>query len=320
MTDKKIRVLLSLLMTTLSIQFTGCSVSDSSSSISSTTTSTSTESTNVEDSRFLYTENEEGDGTYSAGCGYYNKDEEITLPKYTPEGYPITKIGYFGFNYYVKKITIPSFIQGFGYSHNFHYCKNLETVNFLTDRIENIPLEAFLSCKKITNINLPNSIKEIEDRVFLYCDSLTSVQLPNQLELLGSKTFAGCDNIKQITLPNSLKSMGDTFFDCDGLTEITIPSSVELIYGTFQLCTNLAKIVLEDGVKEIADYAFDGTPIKEIFLPKSVIVSADTAFRHCPKDLIIYCEADSLPENWNPNWNSDGHTVVWGAKRSDLSY
>ena len=300
-------------MTTLSLNITGCTISESSSYNPG-----SIDSSLYGDYRFFYGKNEEDDGTYSVGDNTI-QDADVTLPKYTPEGYPITKIGDFGFNSYIQRLTIPSFIEGFIYDQNFRNCSKLETVNILSDKIEVIPFESFFDCKSLKHINFPNSIKKINRRAFWGCESLESIKLPDQLEILEERVFTNCPLINQITFPNTLKIINSTFISNRGLTEITIPGSVEKMTNSFQGCINITKIILEDGVKEIHEKTFAETSIKKIFLPKSVKMYSDCAFHNCPKDLVIYCEADTQPEDWWLDWNSDEHQVIWGAKRSDLN-
>jgi hypothetical protein len=55
--------------------------------------------------------------------------------------------------------------------------------------------------------------------------------------------------------------------------------------------------------------------LKSIKIPSSVTSIVSNAFRDC-KDLTIYCEAQSKPENWQYDWNPNNCPVVWGYKGS----
>lgn len=48
---------------------------------------------------------------------------------------------------------------------------------------------AFMSCKSITSITIPSSVKHIADYVFLECANLTSITLPKDIEYLGYGLF-----------------------------------------------------------------------------------------------------------------------------------
>ena len=75
-------------------------------------------------------------------------------------------------------------------------------------------------------------------------------------------------------------------------------------------------------MKYISNNAFFGTKLTKVFIPKSVIFPGSRVFSQCPENLVIYCEAQSKPENWNNEWN---HTsvntqfeVVWNATRESI--
>ena len=142
---------------------------------------------------------------------------------------------------------------------------------------------------------------------------------PTGLEYIGSSAFYNCENLEEVHFPNTLITIRDSFESCKKIRKITIPGSVEKLFYSFHGCSNLSTIILEDGVGEIFGKAFAKTAIKEIYLPNSVIMSSENAFDGCSQDLVIYCEASSEPEDWDPLWNKAGYKVVWSATRSDLT-
>ncbi len=92
------------------------------------------------------------------------------------------------------------------------------------------------------------SVTGISASAFLNCKELTSIQLPQSLLVLGSSSFEGCEGLEEILLPTSLTSMGSwVFYKCTNLKELTIPSSVlevgqDMVYG----CYHLNKLIIED--------------------------------------------------------------------------
>ncbi|MCI5669795.1 MAG: leucine-rich repeat domain-containing protein [Bacilli bacterium] len=92
---------------------------------------------------------------------------------------------------------------------------------------------------------------------------------------------------------NGLSSIGAWIFhECSSLASVTIPDSVTSIESlAFSFCTSLTSINIPASVASIGEYAFQ-----------------------CCESLTIYCEAQSKPDGWNPNWNPFNYPVVWGYK------
>ena len=140
---------------------------------------------------------------------------------------------------------------------------------------------AFLECRSLTSITIPDSVTSIGDGAFLGCISLTSITvdtgnkyyssdsygvlfdknkntliqypvgntrttytIPDSVTSIGEGAFSYCRNLASITIPDSVTSIGDhAFDDCRNLTSITIPDSVTSIgYRAFYYCTNLTDV------------------------------------------------------------------------------
>ena len=89
---------------------------------------------------------------------------------------------------------------------------------------------AFVNCKSLTSVIIPNSVTRIGDVVFAGCESLTSVTIPNSVTSIGYIAFEGCKSLNSVTIPNSVTSIGnEAFKGCSSLTSLTIPNSVTYI-------------------------------------------------------------------------------------------
>ena len=71
-------------------------------------------------------------------------------------------------------------------------------------------------------------------------------------------------------------------------------------------------------VTDIGDYAF-GSPagytaaqFTNIFIPKSVTGGMYDVFYGNEELTTIYCEAETQPDGWYPDWQPSGVTVIWG--------
>ena len=117
--------------------------------------------------------------------------------------------------------------------------------------VTSIGENAFFSCKSLTSITLPNSVKSIGMGSFTYCKSLTSITLPNSVKSIGMGSFTYCESLSKITLPDSVKIIEAYAFDrCKSLTEITIPNSVKSLgYEVFSHCISL-KTITYNGTRE----------------------------------------------------------------------
>ena len=110
--------------------------------------------------------------------------------------------------------------------------------------ITSIGESAFLGCRGMTELTLPNSVTSIGGNAFEGCSGLTELILPNSVTSIGNAAFFGCTGLTELTLPNGVRSIGDSAFSgCSGLTELTLPNGVTSIgESAFKNCSGLSKI------------------------------------------------------------------------------
>lgn len=156
--------------------------------------------------------------------------------------------------------------------------------------------EAFSHCFMLTNISIPDCIKNIEYWAFYYCTNLTSITIPVSVKSIGSEAFVGCVNLKAIevdSLNPYYSSVNGVLFDklqttlvaypTGGDVTYAIPSSVTNIdFGAFASCTNLASLTIPSSVNIIGQWAFsDCVSLTNITIPGSVGIIGDHAFYSC---------------------------------------
>lgn len=172
---------------------------------------------------------------------------------------------------------------------------------------------AFKTCKGLTQIVIPASIKHIPNGAFYGCENLTSIVVANGNPVydsrdncnavvetatntliagckntsissnttgIGEVAFYGCNSLVSINLPYSITSIGKwAFLDCTGLTTVAIPSSITTIEtGVFEGCTNLASIDLPASITSIGDNAFRGCINLAIEIPTTITQIGTNSF------------------------------------------
>ena len=143
---------------------------------------------------------------------------------------------------------------------------------------------AFLGCRGMTELTLPNSVTSIGGNAFEGCSGLTELILPNSVTSIGNAAFVDCSGLTELILPNSVTSIGDSAFEgCSGLTELILPSSVTSIGDyAFYGCSGLTELTLPNGVRSIGDSAFSGcSGLTELTLSNSLTSIGKYAFKGC---------------------------------------
>lgn len=168
---------------------------------------------------------------------------------------------------YTGEVTIPSevTIDGATYSvtsigeEAFIRCRDLTAI-VMPETITKICKRAFYYCRGLSEIVIPNSVIEIEEEAFCDCDSVTSITIGNSVKTIGESAFAYCMNATSITIGNSVETIGkEAFSNCYDFSSIEIPNSVKTIgYGAFRDCSRLTSITIPNSVTTIDEFAFDG--------------------------------------------------------------
>ena len=167
--------------------------------------------------------------------------------------------------------------------------------------------DAFRGNKKIKEVIIPESVKEIRKHAFYWCVNLEKATPGKNVELLGSGAFAYCEKLTEFVMPDSVKDMGEwLFYNCLKLNKIVFSKNVKVVGDNMLAATGLKDFVLPAHIEKIGKGAFQGSKIesfkaggglKEIgviafekcFSLKTVSLSEGLkkidiwAFNHCPK-------------------------------------
>ncbi len=169
----------------------------------------------------------------------------------------------------------------------------------IPSKYQNVPVTlidygAFMYCKSLTSVIIPNSVTLIGDNVFEGCIGLTSVTIPSSVAVVGSLTFAGCTSLTSITIPASVTSIGfGVFSHCTSLERITVDSGNTVYHSAGNCLIETATKLLIAGCKNsviptdgsvttINHSAFAGcVGLTSITFPKSVTDMGDAVFAEC---------------------------------------
>ena len=108
---------------------------------------------------------------------------------------------------------------------------------------------AFMGCYEITELSLPQGLKEIGTNAFGGCYGLTSIVVPEGVTDIGEGAFFTCDGLTSISLPDSLIHLGaGAFSGCSALEAIHIPVHVAALSDNpFTGCASLTQITVAQG-------------------------------------------------------------------------
>ena len=174
---------------------------------------------------------------------YIGNSENVTIPYIN---YPWIKFdmiaGVFKDLTNIKKVTLPEGITRIS-KETFSGCTNLTSVN-IPSTVKTIEERAFYNTG-LTQITIPNTVTTIEASAFRNNKQLTTAKLPDGITTLSEYIFYNCTKLKNVTIPSKVTSIGDLAFAMTGITELNIPSSVQTIGEmAFYYCQDLKGTVI----------------------------------------------------------------------------
>lgn len=188
-----------------------------------------------------------------------------------PEGF--TRVdGYCFYNCTaLTSVLVPNSIISIG-SFAFSRCSNLTSVDLNNcNQLTSIGRDAFFMCSSLASINIPSSVKTIDDEAFYTCNSLVSVVIPSSVTEIGDNAFYSCSSLMSIEVDSAninYSSIDGVLFDKEqtllicypaGKTASTyiVPNTVSIIGAySFYGVTSLKNITILENVNKICDYAF----------------------------------------------------------------
>jgi hypothetical protein len=163
--------------------------------------------------------------------------------------------------------------------------------------VKTIGADAFYFCEKVTQVQLPGSIENIEENAFFRCFGLKDIVLPEGLKKVGTGAFSFCA-AEDISLPASLEYLGDgVFYGIHTLKDINVSAENKfyldidgVLFDKGQntlICYPAGKTnVFYDvpsSVTTVKAYAFTGsTSLLQVEVPERTVIEENAFFRCLP--------------------------------------
>lgn len=137
--------------------------------------------------------------------------------------------GAFGGCVNLKEIYLPASMEYLG-KRTFCECKRLRKIQFDKDSpVTIIPDQAFYRCGNLTEIVFPQKLKAIGKEAF--CQTgFVKLELPNSLRIIENNAFAKCSHLESVIIPESVRMIGNSAFrGCNRLKIIEVRGNVQKI-------------------------------------------------------------------------------------------
>lgn len=181
----------------------------------------------------------------------------------------------------------------------------------------------------LQSAQIPNGVEEIGYAAFYHCDGLTNVVIPNSVRNIEASAFAATPWLSQwkqsgngdflivgdgivlaykgsggvVSIPSGVKQIGaEVFRNNNSVTGVILPDSVEVIgEAAFENCSNLTSIEGGNNVKEVRDRAYAGCPIGTVHIPAAaqkigLRAYDSTGTQKAADSGVIVFEAETIPQ------------------------
>lgn len=137
---------------------------------------------------------------------------------------------------------------------------------------------AFINVDSLEEVELPNTLVNLEEFIFSSCNNLKTVNIPESISALYRGMFSQCTSLESIVIPSNMKTIPDSFLaECTSLKEVYMSTQIEKIEAkAFYKDENLEHIYLyQDDISNLKENA------SQFNLPSGLLSIGDKAFGEC---------------------------------------
>jgi hypothetical protein len=160
--------------------------------------------------------------------------------------------------------------------------------------VTTIPLDAFSECKKLSEVELCEGLVEIGDCSFALCDrSITKINIPTSLRRIND--FAFSDSLRSsIRLHDGIEDIGRSAFAHCIFTNFRVPPLITVIHDHMLFnCESTFSLELPENMREIGSSAFFNCQcLRNVVFPCNADFFGDGIFFSCT-DLLQLFDSDS---------------------------
>jgi len=191
----------------------------------------------------------------------------------------------------------------------------------IPDSVKQLETGSFAKCTQLKTVKLPSGLEKIPESLFEGCVSLEDITIPNPVKDIGIRAFKECSSLIKIILPPSLKNLGLYAFDgCKSLESIHIPASLECYlncYCIFHNCKSIRTIVV-DPLNKKYDSRGNCNAIIETATDEMILAGAETVIPESVKKIDQY-SCSCLPQHVLDAWrNSRPSPSDWSVRDKTL--
>lgn len=155
----------------------------------------------------------------------------------------------------------------------------------ILDHVVNLPVtaiqsNAFVGCKSLSSVSIPNTVTSIGSSAFNGCTSLVTANIPDSVTRVGTASFYGTAIVNAQSGP--VYYVGPWVVDSDSSTAVEIKSDTVGIADQAFYNNKLQSLRIPSGCKYIGSAAFgSNSSLTEVTIPSGVEVIGYSAFESC---------------------------------------